>query len=380
MDQNAKVLLDKLLVARSSERGVELPEAESFELFGLEEILKSCDLSDEEILAGQIGGGDDGGIDGLYVFLNGTLIEEDSFIFDDSFEIKSIGKGAQIKLLVMQAKQSTSFTETAIQLLADTVTAILDLSKEEDELASTLSAELIQRVGTFRRVWEQLASKHPTILVEVHYVTKGDARKLHSKVKTRANELVSAIEEEIPRSKATVFFDGARELLDLAAEEKSYTLSLPFHQMAEAHDSYLLLVRLIDYVGFIGENGSLRKHIFDWNVRDFEGEVEVNREITQTLKNPTAPEFWWLNNGVTIICSQVSSTNKICALDDVQIVNGLQSSVSAFNYLSEAPENDPARERLFGACDRNPGLRYQGSNNSCNESANCSSGSVTTRF
>lgn len=347
MDQNSKVLLDKLLGARADERGVELPDDEAFELFCLEEILKPCDLTDEEILAGQIGGGDDGGIDGLYVFLNDGLIEEDSHIFDDSFETKSIGKGAEIKLLAVQAKQSASFTETAIQLLADTVTAILDLSKEEEELASTLSPELIQRARIFRRTWEQLASRHPSISVAVHYATKGDARKLNSKVKARANELGSAIEEEIPRSTASLNFDGARELLDLAAEEKSYTLSLPFQQMAEAHDSYLLLVRLGDYMDFISENGSLRKHIFDWNVRDFEGEVEVNREITQTLKDPSAPEFWWLNNGVTIICSQVSSTNKVCALDDVQVVNGLQSSVSAFNYLSEAPEGDPARNRLI---------------------------------
>jgi len=347
MDQNSKVLLDKLLGARADERGVELPDDEAFELFCLEEILKSCDLTDEEILAGQIGGGDDGGIDGLYVFLNDGLIEEDAHIFDDSFETKNIGKGAEIKLLAVQAKQSASFTETAIQLLTDTVTAILDLSKEEEELASTLSAELIQRARIFRRTWEQLASRHPSISVDVHYATKGDARKLHSKVKARANELGSNIEEEIPRSAASLNFDGARELLDLAAEEKSYTLSLPFHQMAEAHDSYLLLVRLGDYMDFIGENGSLRKHIFDWNVRDFEGEVEVNREITRTLKDPNAPEFWWLNNGVTIICSKVSSTNKVCALDDVQVVNGLQSSVSAFNYLSEAPEGDPARSRLI---------------------------------
>ena len=331
MDQNAKVLLDKLIDTRADERSVELPKDEAFELFCLEEILTSCDLSDEEILAGQIGGGDDGGIDGLYVFLNEVLIEEDSYIFDDSFETKSIGKGAEIKLLAVQAKQSASFTETAIQLLADTVTAILDLSKQDEELASTLSSELIERARIFRRAWEQLASRHPSIRVEIHYATKGDTRKLHSKVKARANDLVSAVEAEIPRSTASIDFDGARELLDLAAEEKSYTLSLPFDQMAEAHDSYLLLARLGDYVDFIGENGSLRKHIFDWNVRDFEGEVEVNKEITQTLEDPTAPEFWWLNNGVTIICSQVSSTNKVCALDDVQIVNGLQSSVSAFN-------------------------------------------------
>ncbi|HSS42873.1 MAG TPA: AIPR family protein [Solirubrobacterales bacterium] len=348
MDQNAKVLLDKLLAVRKNDRGgVPLPDDEAFELFCLEEILKSSDLSYEETLAGQIGGGDDGGVDGLFVFLDDLLVEEDSPIFEESFELRSVAKGAQIKLVAVQAKQSTSFTETAVQLLSNTVTSILDLSKEEDELAALLSTELIERVGIFRNTWEQLAPRHPTICVDIHYATKGDTRKLNKKVATRATDLTKAIIDEIPRSEARVTFEGARELLDLAAEEKSYTMPLPFKEMAAAPNSHVLLVKLQDYVDFISENGVMRKHIFDWNVRDFEGGVEVNKEITASLGDADAPEFWWLNNGVTVICSQVSITNKVCSLDDVQIVNGLQSSVSAFNYLSSAAADDPARERII---------------------------------
>ena len=63
--------------------------------------------------------------------------------------------------------------------------------------------------------------------------------------------------------------------------------------------------------------------------------------------DPVAPEFWWLNNGVTVICSQMSTTSKVCSLDDVQIVNGLQSSVSVFNHLAEAADDDPARDRMI---------------------------------
>jgi hypothetical protein len=102
---------------------------------------------------------------------------------------------------------------------------------------------------------------------------------------------------------------------------------------------------LDDYFAFVADNGVLRKHIFDWNVRDYEGAVEVNQEIAESLGDGTGPEFWWLNNGVTVICSRASTTGKTFSLDDVQIVNGLQTSVTIFQYLRAAGGDDPARAR-----------------------------------
>ena len=66
-----------------------------------------------------------------------------------------------------------------------------------------------------------------------------------------------------------------------------------------------------DYMRFLADDsGALRRHIFDWNVRDYQGNVEVNREIERSLLADSSPEFWWLNNGVTIICSRVSIHSK----------------------------------------------------------------------
>ena len=99
-------------------------------------------------------------------------------------------------------------------------------------------------------------------------------------------------------------------------------------------------------MAFLSANdGELRCNIFDWNVRDFQGGVEVNREILASLQDPDAPEFWWLNNGVTIICSKVTITEKTYTLDDVQIVNGLQSSFMIFEALRDVGEADPAFDR-----------------------------------
>lgn len=105
-------------------------------------------------------------------------------------------------------------------------------------------------------------------------------------------------------------------------------------------------MRLRDYLDFLAdEQGELRRHIFDWNVRDYQGDVEVNKEIRESLEDPEGPEFWWLNNGVTVVCSRVSVVGKTYALDDVQVVNGLQTSHTLFNVLRGVAEDHPALDR-----------------------------------
>ena len=46
-----------------------------------------------------------------------------------------------------------------------------------------------------------------------------------------------------------------------------------------------------------------------------------------------APEYWWMNNRVTVVCSTVTINSKTYVLDDVQIVNGLQTSYTLYDAL-----------------------------------------------
>jgi AIPR protein len=347
MPTNDQVLLDSVLADRSSEwEGDPPPEDEAFELFCFQAILKQTDLSADETLAGQIGGSGDGGIDGVYVLLEGASLEPDADVLDDDFDTRKVEKGAEIRLIAIQAKRTPSFSEKAVQLISDTLNLILDLNSDDDSLSEFFSPELLERAKIFRTAWRNIAPRHPELRVEVHYATKGDTGSINAAVKARAGQLVSEAEATSTKLQASVVFEGARELLTLDSVETSYTLTLPFAYMIDSSAGHVMLVRLADYFGFISENGTLHKHIFDWNVRDFEGNVEVNKEIAGSLGDKDAPDFWWLNNGITVICSEASSANKVCSMDDVQVVNGLQSSVSIFNHLVTAKEDDPARDRL----------------------------------
>ncbi len=123
-------------------------------------------------------------------------------------------------------------------------------------------------------------------------------------------------------------------------------MELTYQENATSGSSHVALVSLPDYRDFLtDEHGELRRHMFDWNVRDYQGDVEVNREIRESLEDASMPEFWWLNNGVTVVCSRATVVGKTYALDNVQVVNGLQTSQTIFNVLRNASEAHPALGR-----------------------------------
>ena len=282
----------------------------------------------------------------MYCFLNGNLIAEDSEVLEPTFDPTTVRREPDLTLVVIQAKRTPSFAETPFEILQATLAEMFELAKSPQQLAQLFSAELIERFEIFRGAWQKLSTRHPRIAVRVFYASRGDTQRINKKVIVRGDCLKEQVTAAIPKATADVAFLGARELVDLAGREKSYALELAYRENATAADSHVALVALDDYLAFITDDvGALRRYIFDWNVRDYEGAVEVNREIAERLADEDSPEFWWLNNGVTVICSQASTTGRTFTLDDVQIVNGLQTSVTIYEYLKGARLDDPARKR-----------------------------------
>ena len=147
-------------------------------------------------------------------------------------------------------------------------------------------------------------------------------------------------------AKVNVNFVGARELIDSSRLEKSYTLQLKFieNYISRGEDNYVILASLKDYYNFVTyDNNELRTYIFAFNVRDYQGSnVEVNKDIKATLESNENLDFWWLNNGITILSSKASVAGKTISLDDVQVVNGLQTTNTIHHYIKERQNDDKA--------------------------------------
>ena len=348
---NDLVLLDLLLDEQQQERDTPLPNDDAFELFACENVLKDANLSIDELQSGIVGGGGDGAIDGAFTFVDEQLLTEDADIFDGDFSPTSYRRGVNITLRLIQAKRTPSFSETTIDLVSSSTSRLLDLQKAEEQLVTQYSYDLVGRIALFRSALLNLATRHPIIHIEFCYATRGDTATIHPNVQSKADELQMQFENTLAGATGLVTFLGAEELRRLASETSSYTVTLEFQENATSGNSHVALVSLRDYVQFLtGPAGTLKRHIFDWNVRDYQGAVEVNREIRDSLEDPQAPDFWWLNNGVTIICSRVSIQGKTYTLDDVHIVNGLQTSYTIFNALDKmrkSPVEDPVFDRML---------------------------------
>jgi hypothetical protein len=194
------------------------------------------------------------------------------------------------------------------------------------------------------------------------------AQHIHPGINRRSEDLRQTLSSLFGSCEPTVSFMGAADLGRLARHAPSSSRKLVLAENPISTDTaggYVAVVRLADYEKFItGRNGELDSLLFEANVRDYEGETAVNRSIQETLEAVESKEdFWWLNNGVTIVAEKVQPANKMLELKSPQIVNGLQTSTEIYkrrsaNYRTdnrsilvkviEANDN-AARERIIRA-------------------------------
>lgn len=90
-------------------------------------------------------------------------------------------------------------------------------------------------------------------------------------------------------------------------------------------NAYILCMSAHELIKLITtSDGLLRRNMFEDNVRDSQGYSTVNLEILTTLK--TCPEYFVLfNNGITIVCRNVTIEHGKYVLENPQIVNGCQT-------------------------------------------------------
>ena len=300
MSTNDLILLNQLLDLRLSEIGSGLPESEYFELFSAEQVVKDDDLSYDELEDGIIDGGGDGGIDSIYFFVNDSLFNED-------MDIAALKKNVSLRLVLIQSKTSSGFSEDGLDKLVSSARDLFDLNRDLTQLASVYNADLLKRIKEFRDTYLGLVSRFPTVSFRYAYATK--ATDLHPNVERKVPALKAVIESLFKPVMFEIEFLDASRLLALARRSPSRTSSLRLAEnpISTGEAGFVCLVALRDYLAFItDEDGHVRSHLFEGNVRDYQGKTEVNKEIRATLDSASVEDFWWLNNGVSIIFSEAS--------------------------------------------------------------------------
>jgi hypothetical protein len=182
---NAHTLVMRIFESWRTENVPRYDEARAFEVFASDLTMRPYGLALDEIESGIVGGGQDGGVDAVYVFFDDNLLDEDSEVVSRDSRPADFGQGRALELWVIQAKKAASFEETALDRLDGSVRRILDLNQSLDDLAALYNAQLLARISIFRSAWEKLITRRPKVRVHIIYATSGNARNINAQVEAK---------------------------------------------------------------------------------------------------------------------------------------------------------------------------------------------------
>ncbi|MGW5121857.1 AIPR family protein [Streptomyces noursei] len=357
---NDQRLLDRILEDQHRKLAPDKTRDDFFTFFAADKALQDWDLDNDEITDGIVDGAHDCGIDGIWTFVDERYITADAHQYLPP-------RATKIELVILQAKNTSGYQETVIEKLHFHLPTLLDMGREEEDLIDHTNAKLLDRTRRFLHVLEELASSFPQVRIKVIYASKA-AETPHPNVKSKGDRLRRELTKITSDTVAELEYLNAADLRERTARGAKAVAQLVFTETpmsTSLGEGYVCLARLDEYYRFItSDNEALRLELFESNVRDYAGSTVVNNAIGETLKSITGEDFWWFNNGVTVVADAAQIAGKKIVIKEPQIVNGLQTSHEIYSYVQGggqhrdrsllvkivvAPESGTTRDRIIRA-------------------------------
>lgn len=323
-------------------------KGDEFERFCMDCLYKGEGLSSNQVSQAIIGGERDGGIDAVMLWVDDRPIfdiEEANELVENYDKVSK--KGWRTKTIVhvdlVQAKLGKVTSSEVPAKIEFTVRNFFGNSKGSSNVK--YSPDLVERLGFVKQVIDLLAVRSSGISFTVK-LCAGVAGELNGHAREIAKDIEKSIKEEYSSSRVNYEVFGPSELTEKASFEGDCNSEIVTDKAFSVGSQYLFIVPIENYYNTItDEGGRIRDQLFDGNIRAFLGSrLENNSGIAKSLEDygssskSTVP-FWWKNNGITITCSkEPQKTGDKYSLTDAQIVNGLQTSYTIYNYLKDNPE------------------------------------------
>jgi hypothetical protein len=276
-----------------------------------------------------VGDGNDTGIDGIAIIVNGQLIESTDEV-DDMLEKNNF---LEIEYIFIQSKTSSNFESAELNTFIFGVQDFFSLKprlvrNDEIKRFAEISNYLFTKAHKFR--------ENPTI--KMCFVTTGKWM--------NDTNLLAVIESGIKSLEQSNLFEkvqftpfGARDLASAYRKTKeSISTTITFNnritipKINGVSQAYIGLLPFNEFLKIVANDDDILLNVFEDNVRDFQGDTnDVNGGIALTLNNEDSEIFSVLNNGVTIVASSISPTGDQFTISDYQIVNGCQTSNVLYN-------------------------------------------------
>ena len=333
MGKNDVIIIDNIVDQRINRDDATLIErGDAFQRMAIEYVLGHTTPTIEDLEEGIVDGSSDGGIDGFFIAVNGALVNDPSSIVWPR-------SGIELEVWICTCKHQNTFKQAPLDNLNSTLVELMDFSVANRELKGRYSEEVLSRRTHWMYVYRQTAHRLSSFTININYISRGDTQKIGQSVVARSEQIEAVTRTCFGNCTVRFQFFGAAELVHLSRKPVSAPLRLKYREVLSQDNSYLMLVDIKEYFTFVvSDDGDLRRYLFDSNVRDYMGANPVNNDIENSLCDTSAPEFWWLNNGITILASDASIIGKEISLEQIQIVNGLQTTESIFRHFRNYPE------------------------------------------
>jgi hypothetical protein len=211
---NEVLLLDQRLKQARDSTYPDLTIQHYFLIDSVDTILRRKGLSNQQVEDGLVDGADDGGIDAVYLFVNGQLITDSAALHTHD--------NAEINLEIFQAKHESGFKEVPLQLLVNHLPILLSLDSSAP-IEVEFNSRVIERFELFRNTY--LAANFPKLRINIRYATKAYEGP-NEKVRLKAGRLQSRLNGMFSNATSNVDFLGAKDLNNLARQRVSATYAL----------------------------------------------------------------------------------------------------------------------------------------------------------
>ena len=121
-------------------------------------------------------------------------------------------------------------------------------------------------------------------------------------------------------------------------------ISLRIGKNFEELGAFISTVKLRDFADFVEKGGNT---LFHSNIRNHLKSTKINQGIKNTLKEEP-DNFWYYNNGVTIVCDKYSELAGSLRLTAPQIVNGCQTAKTVSDFFKNKTTKELDRLNLEG--------------------------------
>ena len=342
--EHYRVLVQQMTEDRAKDLGL-TDVTKAFEVVVNNLIMTPYDLGVDEIEEGSTDGGGDGQVDAVYVLVNGHALTEEDM---NNKAIPSKGP-LEVEIIFIQSKYTDSFEENPLKSVRNTIRDLLDLSKDYNgQQFKEYNTAIQSKCSLARFAILSTTGRTATIKATLYYATKGDNANIHPSVIATGEKLNAELSAATTTKETSVVYISSRDIIEMSRRPQISVRELGFlEQLTHDGDSYTCLVSIESLMKFLTDDtGALIRPMFDANVRDFLGETDVNDAIFDTLQNLGKEDFWWFNNGITLVAEHIDHKGKSLALTEPLLVNGLQTSNVIHGFMSSPTVDTKAKDHV----------------------------------